>query len=327
MDVSSRFSPGYFLVSLRGGDFVASASGREVGTVSVSDHVDYSPDGRERARARDETSIPAGADVELVRLSQRVHDLHQQLRSRPLIAQAMGVLQERYRLPDADTTSALLRTTSQQHNVKMRALAAAVLAAPPPASATASRWFPGRVRPPAPEPSFVPQPPTARTTFLDSVLDAAIAHTSATKGDIQLVDPVLATLVLERHRGFSPKFVKFFAKIDTERTACAEAWRSNTRVVVPYVEHEPFYSDEARHELLTAGSRAVQSTPLIAPSGDCVGVVSTHYPSPGRRPTAAEQAQLDRIATEAGAWLSWHTHTTTLDALEDLHRLARRTET
>jgi len=290
--------------------------------MSVSEHVEFSPDGLGRAQAP--TASAGRANIELESLRQRVHVLHQKLRTRPLIAQAVGMLQERYRLPDAETATALLRATSQQHNVKMRALAAALRAASPPASPTGPRWFPGRIRPPAPELSFTPQPPADRTTFLDTVLDAAIAHTSATKGDIQLVDPVLAALVLERHRGFTPEFVKFFAQIDTERTACAEAWRSNARVVVPDIEHEPFYSDQARHELLTAGSRAVQSTPLIAPSGECVGIVSTHYPIPGRVPTRAEEAQLDRISTEAGAWLNWHTHTTTLGALEHLHQLAQR---
>ncbi|WP_239110737.1 ANTAR domain-containing protein, partial [Streptomyces microflavus] len=44
-----------------------------------------------------------------------VHDLRANLRTRPLIAQAQGILQERYGLRDAETAFDLLRDSSQQH--------------------------------------------------------------------------------------------------------------------------------------------------------------------------------------------------------------------
>ncbi|NEB66390.1 ANTAR domain-containing protein, partial [Streptomyces fulvissimus] len=44
-----------------------------------------------------------------------MHDLRANLRTRPLIAQAQGILQERYGLRDAETAFDLLRDSSQQH--------------------------------------------------------------------------------------------------------------------------------------------------------------------------------------------------------------------
>ncbi|WP_037870928.1 ANTAR domain-containing protein, partial [Streptomyces sp. SPB074] len=84
-----------------------------------------------------------------------LRDLRANLRTRPLIAQTQGVLQERYGLPDADTAFDLLRAGSQRHNVKLRTLASVFLSAPRPAEHS-PQWFPGRTRAPAPPLAFAP---------------------------------------------------------------------------------------------------------------------------------------------------------------------------
>ncbi|WP_436843684.1 ANTAR domain-containing protein [Streptomyces hundungensis] len=61
---------------------------------------------------------------ELARLREEAHHLRAQVRTRPLISQAQGILTERYRLPDAESAFALLRLASQHRNVKLRVLAA-----------------------------------------------------------------------------------------------------------------------------------------------------------------------------------------------------------
>ncbi|HEX2130110.1 MAG TPA: STAS domain-containing protein [Actinophytocola sp.] len=260
---------------------------------------------------------------EVVRLRGQVHDLREKLRTRPLVARALGMLQERYRLPDVNAANALLRDVSQRDNVKMRLLAHAFLGATPPSAPDAARWFPGRLRPPAPAVTFVPRNPANLAGFLDQVLAAAMTRTAADAGDIQLVDPVRGGLALERHRGLPATLVAFFEEVGTTGSACAEALGRRASVAVADIATDPVFDEEARAVLLGADLRAMRSTPLLAPSGECVGVVSTHHAERGHLPAPAVCAELDLLAAEAGAWIDWHVRTTTLDALEHLHQEAR----
>ncbi|MBT2893799.1 ANTAR domain-containing protein, partial [Streptomyces sp. McG2] len=88
----------------------------------------------ETAPGPERTPAGAGSQSEA-----EVHDLRASLRTRPLIAQAQGILQERYGLRDAETAFDLLRDSSQQHNVKLRTLASVFLSAPRPADGP--QWF------------------------------------------------------------------------------------------------------------------------------------------------------------------------------------------
>jgi|1186.fasta_scaffold12005_1 anti-anti-sigma regulatory factor len=268
---------------------------------------------------------PAGDDhTELTRLRRQTRNLREKLLTRPLVARALGKLEERYGLADVDVADQLLRETSQRHNIKMRALAAAFLAATPPPSPDCPLWFPARARPAAPDLSFAPRLLADRTTFLDLVLDAAMSRMSAPAGTVQLVDPVRGGLTLERHHGLPTAFAEFFAHVGTDGSVCGKALRLNRTVEISDVATDPLLDDDARATILAAGMHTVRSTPLIAPSDECVGMVSTHHPEPGSLATAASLADVERIGAEAGAWLDWHTRLTTLDALEDLHGHAAR---
>ncbi|WP_285504303.1 ANTAR domain-containing protein [Actinokineospora sp. NBRC 105648] len=287
------------------------------------------------AQAAASRRVAAAAEGdELRRLREEVRDLRAKLRSRPLIARALGMLQERYRLADEDVALRLLKEAAQRYNLKLHVFADALLSARPPvrpATEPANRppadWFPGRIRPPAPgTPALGPRHYQRHgvAVFLDAVLDAALACVGATAGDIRLVDPAAGGLRLERHRGLGPEFVSFFADADGLITPCATAMSRGTRVVVADVALDSIFAGtEARRVFLDAGALAVQSTPVLTPSGRCLGVVSTHQPVAGRVPTPAQEAELDLIAADAGEWLRWHQRTTILDALEHLHRRAR----
>jgi anti-anti-sigma factor len=268
------------------------------------------------------------ADDELHRLREQVRQLRADLRTRPVVARALGVLQERYGLPDSNTAFTLLRKSSQHHNLKLRSVAAAFLAAPPPGAAS-EWWFPGRVRSPAPAVTFsarIQHGHHNRTSFLEAVLDAALTCAGTEHGDVQLVDPLQGGLQLETQRGFSAEFMDFFGYAGDENSVPAIALRRRTRVVVTDVATDPvFTGSPARDVLLAAGIRSTQSTPLVAASGRPVGVVSTHDPRPGPATGPDEQAPLDRIGIEGGAWLEWHQETIMLDTLEHLHRHARQT--
>jgi hypothetical protein len=128
---------------------------------------------------------------------------------------------------------------------------------------------------------------------------------------------------LQRHRGLSDEVVAFFTHVGTDGQSPGAALRARRRVVVRDVATDKLCSAAAREVLTRARLRSVQSTPMLAPSGDCTGVVTTRHAEPGRTPTDEGLVCLDRIGHEGGAWLAWHTRLSTLDALEYLHRHAR----
>jgi signal transduction histidine kinase len=71
------------------------------------------------------------------------------------------------------------------------------------------------------------------------------------------------------------------------------------RVVVEDVVSDPlFRNTKDRKVMLQASVRACQSTPLLNMSGDVVGVISTHYRTPGRPSDRALKA-LDLLAWHA----------------------------
>lgn len=86
-----------------------------------------------------------GADEDYQRLRAQVRDLRARSRAHVLIAEAQGMLRERYALPDADRAFTLMRVASQRYNVKMRTLAEVLLSAPRP-DAREALWFPRRAR-------------------------------------------------------------------------------------------------------------------------------------------------------------------------------------
>lgn len=272
--------------------------------------------------SRDGAEVLAGVGAdELHRLHKEIRDLRGQLRTRPLVARALGMLQERYGLADEATAYELLREASQRHNLKIRALASALLAAPPP-SRSAELWFPGRIRHTPPEMSFLERPEQGQSAFLNVLLDVVLSCMGTTVGYVQLVAE--GVLRLERHRGLTAELVDLLADVDGEDSSCGAALRRRARVTVQDVATDPIYAGGPAAALLAAaGTAAVQSTPLVAPTGQVTGMASTHHDVAGRVPTAGEASELDRIAGEAGRWLHWHQRTVVLDALEHLHQHAR----
>ncbi|HKN96209.1 MAG TPA: ANTAR domain-containing protein, partial [Pseudonocardiaceae bacterium] len=270
--------------------------------------------------------LPDTGAGELDRVRALARMLPGAMQTRPVIEGAMRVVRDRYDLADTDQAFELLRRVSQQHNVRLRTLAAAVLTVRPPDPGSA-RWFPGRLRQAPPSVTFAEphrQWRDSRSAFLSDVLDNALACMRTDHGDLQLIDRVVGGLRLEVQRGLPREFVGLFAHVTDDSTRAA-AVQSGHRVVVADVATSPAYAEPAaRAAMLAANGRAIQSTPLVAPDGHCHGMVSTLDGHPGRTPSPAEEAALDRIGREAGAWLAWHQRTVVLDVLEDVHDAARR---
>lgn len=256
------------------------------------------------------------ADAELRSLRERV-------RTMPAIARAQGVAIERYGL-DAEKASSLLDETALRFAIPLRVLARFVVEAPRPAPAD-EPWFPGRAVP-EPTAEFLWRSgadPADRDRVLDALLDEALRITGTAHADVQLVDPALDVLVLERQQGFSAEFEDFFAHVGGDGTACAAARRRGVRVSVPDVASDPIFADRVSREvILESGVRSVQSSPVLARTGGCLGVISTHSAKAGRCLTAAEETAMDALTGGAADWITWYRRTVVMDALEHLHRLA-----
>jgi hypothetical protein len=114
------------------------------------------------------------------------------------------------------------------------------------------------------------------------LLDMALKVSEADFGNVQLFDPSRQLLKIAEQRGFRREFLDYFENVDCEDPCvCAVAFKRKDRVIVSDVADSPLFSDdEVRNILLRANVRAVQSTPLCAPSGEFLGIVSTHYKDP-----------------------------------------------
>lgn len=295
---------------------------------SVADVVAaVAPPGADRsARDRDSRARQTGTGPEdAERLRRQVRDWRARALTNPVIAQAQGIVQERYGLRDPGAAFRLLAETSQRHNVKLRLLSAAVVHARRPAAGD-GQWFPGRVRRAAPRLDFLPEQRADRVAYgrvLTAILDEALTISETDMGNVQLVEPGGDGLRIERHTGLPERFVDYFDYVGRDGTSCALAAVRVERVTVTDVATDPVFSEEAREVILAAGSRGSTSTPLVSAAGHVLGMVSSHTPKAGQVMSAAQARALDRLGAQAGHWLDWHRGTVVLDALEDLHRGAR----
>ncbi|MFF1441308.1 ANTAR domain-containing protein [Streptomyces sp. NPDC058295] len=249
-------------------------------------------------------------------------DLRNRLYGRAGVARAEGVLLDRYRLGSTDEAFALMKSASQQFNIKLSTLADAVVRTPAP-DADTELWFPGRVRrgPPA-----LPGLPvergngTSQGAVIAATLQRVLSITQTPMGNVQLSER--GRLRLARHTGLNRYFSDFFAFVDAPTTSCSQAAGQRRQVTVRDVESAPVFDEASRHAILQTGSRAAHSVPLVNRMGVPLGMVSSHHERPLTGFTHAELAALRQTGSDVGRWLAWHWNTVVLDALEYLHATA-----
>jgi PAS domain S-box-containing protein len=138
---------------------------------------------------------------------------------------------------------------------------------------------------------------------LNAVVDTAIAIAGAESGNLQLRDPTTGELTIAAQRGFTEPFLSFFARVRDDASACAAAMRSGERVIVEDVrESEIFAGQLSKQVLLDAGVCAVISTPLMASTGNLLGMVSTHF-AKAHRPSERELRLIDLLARQTADYL------------------------
>src|SRR5262249_1332161 len=119
--------------------------------------------------------------------------------------------------------------------------------------------------------------------LLEKVLDATISLQNADFGTIQLYDSVTQALEIFGQRGFGQNFLEYFKSVRDAGAACGRAMQLRERVIIEDVETDPEYAPH-RHIAVSAGYRAVQSTPILSRVGEFLGVLSTHFRRPHHPP-------------------------------------------
>src|SRR5579885_469032 len=113
-----------------------------------------------------------------------------------------------------------------------------------------------------------------RDGMLSKILRAAIAGMNTRMGNIQLLDKKSASLRLHLHEGFGEYFADYFSTVKSKQSACGMALRWRSAVIVHDVTESEIFRDQRSLEvLLDSGVRSVESVPLIATTGEVVGIL------------------------------------------------------
>ncbi|MDG9719777.1 ANTAR domain-containing protein [Streptomyces sp. DH24] len=269
-------------------------------------------------------SIPSGSRPARwnARWAQEELDLRNRRLGHAGVARAQDVLARRYRLGSADQAFQLLRTVSQQSNIKLHTLADAVVRTPAPDQG-ASLWFPGRARvspPRLPGLSLDRGSRDSQGAVLKATLHRVLSITQTPMGNVQLAQS--GRLHLARHTGLNTYFTDFFTFVDAPTTSCSQAAAERRQVTVRDVATAAVFDEVSRYAIMQTGSRAAHSVPLTNGQGGVLGMVSSHHERPLTGFTSAQLHALQQTGTNVGRWLSWHWHTAVRDALERLHAQA-----
>lgn len=136
---------------------------------------------------------------------------------------------------------------------------------------------------------------------LEAALDEALRTARTRMGNVQLACD--DGLRIAAQRGFERPFLDFFACVRDQASSCGVAAARGRRVIVADIAREPPFAGTLAGEVMReAGALAVQSTPLLAASGELIGVLSTHYDEP-LVPSARALEALDRLARRTASWL------------------------
>lgn len=138
-----------------------------------------------------------------------------------------------------------------------------------------------------------------REDAYSDIAEAAITIGGADMGKLQLLDTATNTLSIVAHRGFERPFLQFFHIVMPGQGACGTALKLRRRIIIEDIAQSAILVGTPElEEMLAAGVRAVQSTPLVGRSGYLLGVLSTYYRS-SRLPDERDLQLMDLLAGQA----------------------------
>ena len=120
------------------------------------------------------------------------------------------------------------------------------------------------------------------TASLEDVLNEAMAACGADFGHIRLYNPATTALEIVVQRGFRDEFLARYRQVRAEdNPAYGYAVETGERWIVEDITVDEGL-EEHRPLAASAGFRGIQSTPLRAYDGGCVGMLTTHFREPHR---------------------------------------------
>jgi GAF domain-containing protein len=145
--------------------------------------------------------------------------------------------------------------------------------------------------------------PNTGASNYETIVDDALALMHSDCSSLQMLYPERGAggeLRLLAFRGFSPQAAAFWKWVRADsKSTCGMALRTTQRVVAPDIATCDFMVDsEDRQVYLRTGIRACQTTPLIAPAGSVIGMISTHWRT-RHYPSEKDFLLFDVLAREA----------------------------
>ncbi len=115
--------------------------------------------------------------------------------------------------------------------------------------------------------------------LLERALGGAMSLIGGDFGNVQICDPANGSLRIAAESGFGSEFLDYFAVVEDDGSACGRAAHQRSQTVIVDVNQDAAFTP---HREIAAASRfrAVQSTPVVDPTGRLRGVISTHYRRP-----------------------------------------------
>jgi PAS domain S-box-containing protein len=143
---------------------------------------------------------------------------------------------------------------------------------------------------------------------LNAVIDTAIAIMGAVKGNLRLLDPANGMLKLVAQRGFnSPSYLSLFTAMPLDASAYAAVIKTGQRLVVEDLRASELHlgnpaKERIKEVLLGAGVLAVIAVPLMASTGNMLGILATHF-AEAHRPNRRELQLLDLLSRQVADYL------------------------
>ena len=135
--------------------------------------------------------------------------------------------------------------------------------------------------------------------LLSEAIDAAISIVGGDAGFIATFADMPGALKVAAHRGCTRELLDASASAPLGRVLHEAHLARRERIVVEDMRGGHALGGEVHELLRTTEIRAFQSTPIESPSGQLVGLLSTHHRQP-RRPQEKESHLLDLVARQCG---------------------------
>jgi DNA-binding NarL/FixJ family response regulator len=124
-----------------------------------------------------------------------------------------------------------------------------------------------------------------KAVVYDEIVDAAASLMRSDFASMQMLFPERGSggeLQLLAFRGFNPEAASFWEWVRADsKSTCGIALSAMRRVVATDIANCDLMADSEDQQIyLQSDIRACQTTPLITPSGDVVGMISTHWRTP-----------------------------------------------